>query len=64
MAKAVSQKYASVAGTHVLSGARAYWAGRRVGPCPLTVHLGPQMRVGRWASRVEKGEEGQARQAG
>jgi hypothetical protein len=30
----------------------------------MTVQLGPWMRVGRWASRVEKGEEGQARQAG
>jgi hypothetical protein len=58
--KAVFQKYAFVAGTRVSSGARAYWAGRPAGPRTVTVQLGPQMRVGRWASRVEKGEEGQA----
>jgi hypothetical protein len=58
MAKVVSQKYAFVAGTRVPSGARAYWAGRPAGPCTMTVQLGLRMRVGRWASRVEKGEEG------
>jgi hypothetical protein len=60
MAKAVSHKYASVAGTCVQSGAREYWACRLAGPCTVTVQVGPQMGVGRWASRVEKGEEGQA----
>jgi hypothetical protein len=58
MAKAVSRKYAFVAGTCVPSGARAYWADRPAGPRTVTVQLGPRMRVGRWASRVEKGEEG------
>jgi hypothetical protein len=61
MAKVVSRKYAFVEGTRVPSGARAYWAGRLAGPRTAAVQLGPQMRVGRWASRVEKGEEGQAR---
>jgi hypothetical protein len=61
MAKAVSRKYAFVAGTRVPSGARAYWAGRPHGPCTVTVQLGPRMRVGRWASQVEKGEEGQVK---
>jgi hypothetical protein len=59
MAKAVSRKYAFVAGTCVPSGARAYWAGRPAGLRTVTVQLGLRMRVGRWASRVEKGEEGQ-----
>jgi hypothetical protein len=58
MANAVSRKYAFVAGTRVPSGARAYWAGRPAGLRTVTVQLGPRMRVGRWASRVEKGEEG------
>jgi hypothetical protein len=57
MAKAVSWKYAFVPGTRVPSGARAYWAGRPAGPRTVTVQLGPRMRLGRWASRVEKGEE-------
>jgi hypothetical protein len=60
MAKAVSQKYGFVAVTRVPSWARVYWAGRPAGPRTVTVQLGPRMRVGRWASRVEKGEEGQA----
>jgi hypothetical protein len=60
MAKAVSRKYAFVAGTRVPSGAPACWAGRPAGPRTATVQLGPRMRVGRWASWVEKGEEGQA----
>jgi hypothetical protein len=60
MAKAVSQKYTFIAGTRVPSGARAYWAGRPAGPCTVTVQLGLRIRVGRWASWVEKGEEGQA----
>jgi hypothetical protein len=64
MAKVVSRKYAFIAGTRVPSGAQAYWAGRPAGPRTVAVQLGPRMRVGRWASRVEKGEEGQARQAG
>jgi hypothetical protein len=64
MAKAVSRKYTFVAGTRVPSGEWAYWAGRPAGPRTAVVQLGPRMRVGRWASRVEKGEEGQARQAG
>jgi hypothetical protein len=61
MAKAVSRKYAFVAGTRVPSGALVYWAGRPAGPRTVTVQLGPQMRVGRWASQVEKGEEGRAK---
>jgi hypothetical protein len=61
MAKAVSQKYAFVVGTRVPLGARAYWAGRPAGLCTVTVQLGPRMGVGRWTSRVEKGEEGQAK---
>jgi hypothetical protein len=63
MVKAVSRKYTFVAGTRVPSGARAYRAGWPAGLCTVAVQLGPRMRVGRWASRVEKGEEGQARQA-
>jgi hypothetical protein len=58
--KAVFRKYAFVAGTRVPSGARAYWAGRPAEPRTVTVQHGPRMRVGRWASCVEKGEEGQA----
>jgi hypothetical protein len=60
MAKVVSRKYAFIAGTRVPLGARAYWAGRSARSRTVTVHLAPRMRVGRWASRVEKGEEGQA----
>jgi hypothetical protein len=37
MAKAVSQKYAFVAGTRVPSGAWAYWAGRPAGPHTVAV---------------------------
>jgi hypothetical protein len=58
--KAVFWKYAFVAGTRVPSGAWAYCAGRPAGLRTMTVPLGPRMGVGRWASRVEKGEEGQA----
>jgi hypothetical protein len=64
MAKAVFRKYAFIAGTRVPSEARAYWAGRPAVPRIAAVQLGPRMRVGSWASRVEKGEEGQAMQAG
>jgi hypothetical protein len=63
MVKAVSQKYAFVAGTRVPSGVQVYWASRPAGPCTTAMQLGPRTRVGRWASQVEKGEEGQARQA-
>jgi hypothetical protein len=59
--KAVFRKYTFIAGTRVPSGARTYWAGRPAGPRTVTVQLGSRMRVGRWASRVEKGEEGQAK---
>jgi hypothetical protein len=59
MAKVVSRKYAFVAGTRVPSGARAYWASKPAGPRTVIVQLGLRMRVGRWASRVEKGEKGQ-----
>jgi hypothetical protein len=64
MAMAISRKYAFVAGARVPSEARAYGAGRPAGPRTATVQPAPRMRVGRWASRVEMGEEGQARQAG
>jgi hypothetical protein len=59
--KAVFRKYAFIVGTHVPSGARPYWAGRPAGLRTVAVQLGPRMGVGRWASRVEKGEEGQAK---
>jgi hypothetical protein len=39
--KAVFRKYAFIVGTHVPSGARAYWAGRPAGPCTAAVQLGP-----------------------
>ncbi len=44
MAKAVSRKYAFVAGTCVPSGARAYWASRPAGPGWWARLLGPAGR--------------------
>jgi hypothetical protein len=52
-----SRDTCSIGGACVL-GWQASWAAH------LAMQLGPRTRVGRWASRVEKGEEGQATQVG
>jgi hypothetical protein len=45
MMKAVSRKYAFVAGTRVPSGARAYWASKPAEPRTVIVQLGPRNEI-------------------